>query len=201
MKKLLFLLILLCPIVGLAEIDERKIDVYYANGMMASREGAGDSAAMLEEAIKNTIFNGNLPSYNQKIGKVTTAYNTTNDFLSDVLESLLQKIGWVGLTALFNQNYQTDIDKQVDAYKESIASGHKVLAVAHSQGSLFTKDAYASLPSWMRNYVRVVGVAPPTSVVAGGSPIVSWDNDLVGIIGGHGGTKVERSNHTINALI
>jgi hypothetical protein len=82
-----------------------------------------------------------------------------NGFLSDNLESALQKFGWFGLRDLLGDVHGVDLHLQVKKYKNSISSGHKVLVVAHSQGNMFAGEAYNALPLWMRNYFEAVSVA------------------------------------------
>ncbi len=84
-------------------------------------------------------------------------------FLPDGLETFLQKFGWQALTDLFIPTHAPDLKGQIEKYKSSIENGHKVLVVAHSQGNLFTYEAYNGLPGWMQNYFEAVSVASPMS--------------------------------------
>jgi|GEM_PF-1793122 len=96
MHKILFLLFVwswTASIVGAVEIDECKTDVYFGNGILTSREAAiFNTDEILEPAI---IEKFGIDYYNKNIDEVSYAYNTTNGFFSDNLESLLQKIGWL----------------------------------------------------------------------------------------------------------
>lgn len=84
-----------------------------------------------------------------------------------LIESLFQKIGITEyldkLRKLGDELKKTvhdaDLNLQIEKYKDSIKEGHKVLVVAHSQGNLFTYEAYRKLPTWMQNYWEAVGVA------------------------------------------
>ena len=89
---------------------------------------------------EDALLNAAEPAMKKQISKVATSHNTQG-FLPDIFESLLQKLDWTGLASLLNQTYQSNIDKRVSSYRSSIESGHKVLAVAHSQGNLFTNDS------------------------------------------------------------
>ena len=81
---------------------------------------------------------------------------------------------------MIKTSHDWDLSKQVKKYKDSIKDGHKVLVVAHSQGNLFTYEAYRKLDSWMQDYFYAVSVASPGhDPIKEGTPRVSWDNDLV----------------------
>jgi len=97
MKSLLLLfLLLLYPSTSFAEIDERKTDVYFANGISTSIVDAATNADLLEETIRSQIYAGNIAEYEKHIAKVTTAYNSTHSFLGitgglDAIETMYQK--------------------------------------------------------------------------------------------------------------
>ena len=126
---LILFLFILYPLTMFAEIDERKI-----------------------EEIISEIYSGNLDRFDKRISIVTEAYNSTHGWFGskDIIETTFQKFGWTGLNNLINSSHGADLDIQVTAYKNSIKSGHQVLAVAHSQGNLFTYEAHESLDSWMQ---------------------------------------------------
>jgi len=160
MKKLiLFLIILLYPIFSFASIDERKTDICFANGIDTEKADVKYNAEeILAPAIQTELYGGSETEMKKHISKVSYAYNSTNSLISDGIETIYQKFGWVGLSDLFNASHGTDLKIQVTAYQNSIKSGHKVLVVAHSQGNLFTKEAYVELGkqskgAWMQNYL------------------------------------------------
>jgi len=139
MKKLLILLLLfLYPVSSIATIDERKTDVYFANGIKTEKRDAINNSGLLRVAIKDKF---GLNYYNSHIGEVSYAYNQTANLEADLLESLLQKFGRDWLTNLFIPSHKTDLSRQVTKYENSIKSGHRVLVVAHSQGNLYTYEA------------------------------------------------------------
>ena len=142
----LLLIILFYPIVSFADIDECKTDIYFANGIDTERfEAYNNSEYVLKPAIIDTTYKNNLNDYNREIGKVSYAYNQTNGKLSDLTESLLQKIGWDGLTDLFSKDHGSDLRKQIETYERSLNAGNNVLTVAHSQGNLFTYEAFNAI--------------------------------------------------------
>jgi len=145
---LLFFIITLFTTTLFAQIDERKTDVYFANGILTESIGADNNAILLEKAIRNETYAGNITEYEKHIAKVTTAYNSTHGFLPDGIETFFQKFGWTALNDLFSV-HGADLSKQVAKYRDSISSRHSVFVVAHSQGNLFTKEAYDALSPCM----------------------------------------------------
>jgi hypothetical protein len=99
----------------------------------------------------------------------------------DATETVLQKFGWVWFGGvIMGYLHSADVEAQITAYKASISSGHKVLTVAHSQGNLFTREAYLGLDSWMRDYFEAISVASPMNAdIKTGTPRIDWDNDFV----------------------
>ncbi len=73
MKKIFLLLILLSSFI-FADIDERKVDVYFANGIKTKDKDAEKNAKLLDTAIESKL---GTTKYKQQIGKVTYAYNDT----------------------------------------------------------------------------------------------------------------------------
>ena len=195
MKLLLLLfLFILYPLASFAEIDERKTDVYFANGILTDEGNATANSRLLREEIISVIYSGNLNKFDKNIGDVAEAYNSTHGWgIGDLIESLLQKLslhevvdGIVGniYNTLTQNAHSSDLSLQVANYKKSIQSGHKVLVVAHSQGNLFTYEAYRKLDDWMQDYFEAISVASPGHFpIKEGTPRVSWDNDLVAHIG------------------
>jgi len=203
MTRLLFLcLIWLYPLSSFGAINEYLTDVYYANGMNVDEGNATASTHLLELSILEKIHNGNIKEFKQEIGKVQEAYNSTHGFAFDLIESFMQKldlqflIDWYALLKAHISSHLEDIREQINAYKSSIKSGHKVLAVAHSQGNLFTGEAYLALGkesknAWMQKYFESVSVASPrTKNIKDGTERIDWDNDPVSRIATLG-TKTE----------
>ena len=159
-------------------VDECKTDIYFANGILTSREAAIFNT---EEILKPAIIDLLGPeAFTQTIGKVDYAYNHTIGFFSDGIETFLQKFGWLALRDALGDVHGTDLGRQIQKYKASISSGHKVLVVAHSQGNLFTREAYLGLDPWMRDYFEAISVASPMSAdIKAGTPRIDWDNDFV----------------------
>ncbi|MDF1883667.1 hypothetical protein JHD49_06920 [Sulfurimonas sp. SAG-AH-194-C21] len=120
-------------------------------------------------------------AYTQQIGKVAYAYNESNGFLLDGVETFLQKFGWQGLLdEMVNTSHGKDLTKQIKAYQASINDKHKVLVVAHSQGNLFTYEAYNALSSDMQKDFEAISIASPMKAdIKAGTDRVDFDNDLV----------------------
>lgn len=196
MKKVLFILLIwLYPLFSFSAINECLTDVYFGNGIKTNEKNATANTLLLEKAIKNEFYNGKSVEMDKHIGKVKEAYNETHSMgLGDLFESLFQKLyaqdpfdAIVDLITynLLETSHSRNLTTQIESYKESISSGHKVLVVAHSQGNLFADEAYRSLPEWMQNYWEVVSVASPAMFPIKNvfTPSISWDNDVVAWLG------------------
>lgn len=171
--------------VAFSAINECKTDVYFANGILTEDEDAEKNAKLLDVKIKNKLGK----NYNKQIGKVAYAYNSTHGNIPDLLESLLQKFGWNYITDLFIPSHMPDLSLQIKQYKESINSKHKVLVVAHSQGNLFTYEAYTALDDSMKEEFNAISIASPMSAdIKKDTPRIDWDNDLVPRIATLGGS-------------
>ncbi len=207
MKKILvFLFLWLIPLTCFSFteliIDEYKTDVYFGNGILTTDDDARSNAEdVLEPAIRKDIYGGNEDEMYKHIGKVDYAYNRTEGFIVDNLESLAQKLDGTFVSAVDRTNTiatietlanllteearKSDLRKQIEQYKDSIKEGHKVLVVAHSQGNLFAGEAYGKLGeesknAWMQNYIEFVSIASPRyNDIKNGTPRINWDNDLV----------------------
>jgi hypothetical protein len=139
MKKLLLLIILsLSPLVSVAEIDESKTDVYFANGVDTTRKEAESSAYdTLKPAMLENIFLDDLSKMDQTIGKFDLLYNETDGLLNDLSEAILQKISTGNdfmdvfrsyFFGLFSNQVTAIVTReaQVTKVSESITLGHKV---------------------------------------------------------------------------
>ena len=160
MKKLLFILLVwLYPLFSFGAINEYLTDVYFANGILTDEGNATANTIILKRAIQKDTYNLNIKAYNEDIGDVFRAYNHTYTQFPDFGESFYQILNatygdlgdftldnidaFIGVwwlrdrfNSLFESAHNADLKLQVDRYEESIKAGHKVLAVAHSQGNL-----------------------------------------------------------------
>ena len=216
MKKLLLLLLTLLPLISVASVDESKTDVYFSNGVDTEDWEAWRSVnKVLRPAIEKEIYNNDITKRDQEIGKFDLLYNNTNGLILDFIEATAQKINttsaidpnsrpplayWVAIGVAFlaeSVAYITsssDINEHVSQVSDSVTSGHKVLVVAHSQGNFFTSIMLEKMDDWMSQYIYTVRVASPEnriddSVYRKGDRF-SWDDDLVGLIGGGTGQVV-----------
>ena len=198
MRKIL-LLISILPIFAFSAIDEYKTDVYFANGILTEEENAEINAGILEDAI---IVKFGIDYYNNYIGKVDYAYNETHDFDNDITESVYQVFNMTEFIEWRDEKlgeyresaHHANLEAQVDKYEASIKAGHKVLIVAHSQGNLFTQEAYERLGNrsadhgkWLQKYFEAVSIASPdpiSDIKPDMLPRIGWDNDIVAIMGG-----------------
>ena len=91
---------------------------------------------------------------------------------------------------MIRQAYDADLSVQITDYKNSIALGHSAIVVAHSQGNLFTNDAYKNITTgdgaWRKAYFTAVGVASPATKLLeenNKDPHIGFDNDPVAYLG------------------
>ncbi|SFV56670.1 hypothetical protein MNB_SM-4-75 [hydrothermal vent metagenome] len=196
MKHIIAILLLLSLMVSsvCGATEEREIDLYFANGMFGDSKGEEETAwrRYVKELQK---YNPNIKSAIPKV-----SYNASNLWgIDDVIEVVFQKllgdiISWGkvqeslrsyidndlikavnALSQAFNNN---DLQTQVESYKKDLADGHAVIVVAHSQGDLFTYEAYTALSSKMKKSFEAVSVASPMSAdIKAGTPRIDWDND------------------------
>jgi len=201
MKKICFITLLwIFPTLVFSAIDERKVDIYFANGIKTSEDEAWKNTyEILRPAINKDLFKNNEIRMKKYIGKFDYAYNNTHGMFIDrdggfdLLESFLQKLSLqnplddlisILTLRMVETAHGTDLRDQVQKYKDSIEAGHKVLVVAHSQGNLFTYEAYRKLDGWMQEYFYAISIASPgNDFIKEGTPRISWDNDLVAHLG------------------
>ncbi len=179
MKK--FILLLLIPLIGFSAdftIDERKSDIYFANGVLTDDGNATANLNLIWKKTAFELYDGNITKMEKELG-FHKAYNQTFGFASDFHESWMQladeDMGWGALRAgikialafvggvgskavqlvekalsttgtvaeqLSDMAREVDLNKQIASYRQSIREGHGVIIVAHSQGNLFTNEAY-----------------------------------------------------------
>ncbi len=182
MKKIVLLLIFIS--VSMFGIET---DVYFANGVLTKPNEAKENAKLLRKKL-------NRPD----VPDVKVAYNHTYDLPKlpeknggyDFFESLRQKLSATELVDSFvsyvtDGKYTTahklDLDKQITQYQSSIESDKKVLVVAHSQGNLFTNEAYGAIKDmgYGDKFDAVSVASPMFSSIKSDTVTYSWDNDLV----------------------
>jgi len=127
MKSLIILLIFIFyPLVASAEIDERKIDIYFANGILVDDGNATANTKLLRNSILDGKYHRNENEMYNHIGKVSYAYNSTHGFIPDGIETIMQKFGLQKLIDLFESlhlnitSHLKDITLQTQKYKKSI---------------------------------------------------------------------------------
>ena len=191
----------LCLTAIVANVDECKSDLYYANGIMMG-DSEEDALEKWEEKMDDLLFPK--PEVNAKIATKYISYNKSENFDDDIYESFEQLMsnewGWKQFSAYYRVYLQTlgmqqlgnqhanDLTKQVTSYKQSIKLGHGVIVIAHSQGNYFTNEAYELLDPWMKPYFKMMGVATPANHVAGfeagdtTAPYVKFHNDFIKIV-------------------
>ena len=222
MKRLIIsvLILFLTTLPLYAAVDEYKIDLYYANGMLGNSLKSEQKAwDVYVETIQSSVPALDIERVNSKI-----AYNASELWGGgDVIEVLFQRIigdtvSWLKVQDMFkeyvdennlievldslSQAYNfSDLSTQVKNYKENISNGHGVIVVAHSQGNFFTNKAFEYLDDWMKPYFHMTGVASPSIVVANNGPRVSFDNDPVPLVALAPTTIVNKNRfHAVSGL-
>ena len=187
----------------MANIDECKTDLYYANGIMMPDS---EEKALMKWRKKAYDLLFSKPETYKKISDIKISYNISESFLADISESFEQiennEWGWETFTAYYEtflaikhlhldwDLHDLDLSNQVEAYKKSIKHGHGVTVLAHSQGNYYTNEAYELLDEWMKVYFKMFGIATPANHVAGyiagdtTAPYVKFHNDFIGIVPG-----------------
>ena len=174
-------------------VDERKSDLYYANGVIIDFKE--DKAEEVWKKKVKKLFLNNKEEYN-KLVNIRMSYNLSEDFLNDLFEAFQQsgnEQGWLTFSKYIPtyigdaipdsvDKHRPDLVTQINAYKESIKLGHSVIVVAHSQGNYYTNEAYEELDVWMKDYFHMMGVATPADHVAGGGPHITFNNDIINVI-------------------
>jgi len=74
------------------------------------------------------------------------------------------------------------LSKQLEKYRWSIEQGHGVVTVAHSQGNLFTAEAFLKLKPWMEPYFHTIAVATPASKIPNNGKGVTFYNDIINLV-------------------
>jgi len=87
MNKLLFAIFLFGCSLAFATVDERKIDIYFANGIDTTRRQA--ELALFDINISYQVYNSTLY---KSVGQWKVSYNTTHGIGIDLYESTLQKV-------------------------------------------------------------------------------------------------------------
>ncbi|CAA6814030.1 MAG: Unknown protein [uncultured Campylobacterales bacterium] len=189
-------------------IDERKIDVYFINGMRNSQDQAEDNRLFLQTKIQNNILSKD--EYLQKHVKVDLAYNISYGDIDDFAETYYQLrqegqinnvIGFfdffkklysgeldlsiTGLIAEFNsyadiENIEADtINSIVDQYKNNtLNNSRKLLIVSHSQGTLFSNRTYKQVDEYT-DYIYNLQIGSIADKVLGNGSYITLKGDEV----------------------
>ena len=156
-KTILLFTLLSLSLSASTHIDEYKVDLYYANGILIEFEKDVAEEIWLTKAFDLLANN---PEQSRHIQDYKVAYNHSNGVTSDLFESFLQKAeaepGYkvtfeafklfiatklkhaddlLGLAEQANNSVEaTDLSEQVKAYKDSIKNGHGIIVISHSLG-------------------------------------------------------------------
>ncbi|MFT7861115.1 MAG: hypothetical protein ABXS93_09325, partial [Sulfurimonas sp.] len=225
MKRLFFVFIfVITPVILSATIDERKTDVYFVNGILTTPEEAFNSVeTMLKPAIIEkygmNYYNQHISkvdyAYNTTLDRSKDMYEAymqlseedpdfipklqsfwgrffSNNAIKDINAEIADAKVY---ETMIKEVHDADLQKQIESYKSSIDSGHGVVVVAHSQGTLFTNEAYSALTSgdqnsWRKDFFKAFYVAPAATKVLEDkkhSPAFVFDHDPISRLATHFG--------------
>jgi len=88
MKKILLLVFICLNFLYSVEIDEHKVDLYYANGIMM-QESAEEAEVTWTLRVSDLLRT--TPELFNRIGKTPVAYNISKGMAEDLFESFIQK--------------------------------------------------------------------------------------------------------------
>jgi hypothetical protein len=103
-------------------------------------------------------------------------------------------------TAIFAATsvYQPDLVAHEALYSALLGRGDRVIVVAHSQGNLYANQAYFTVTALGNaDRFRVVAVATPAAIVAGGGSNVTLRGDIITLVPFSLGSSVENSTPVI----
>jgi hypothetical protein len=172
------------------------VAIYYGNGMYISPARARVQALVMDRKIRAALPQGVTPQFSY-------SYNNSEDQVTQVLQVLGQAIddrvirfqSWLnvpsGAPSVFRNTVKTleqsatvsnyvkdaDLTAHVSRYQSDLASGKRVIVLAHSQGNFYANQAHSRLPSTQG--FSIVAVGTPASFTAGGGPHITLTNDEV----------------------
>jgi hypothetical protein len=208
MKIIFSLLLLLTSLPGFAQQacsdTTKNIAIFFGNGIQTSQESAKKSLDAVKREFGLT-YNGQTIRYN-------LAYNATSGMAADLGQSVLQAqiqwdsqiSGWLNRLGVspdwFTVWYQrfllsattvvaSELTDHVDAYRNAILSGQKVVVVAHSQGNFYVNEAKKLLALELTTAeiksFGIYSVANPANNVGGeGAPYLTNSNDIIQLVPG-----------------
>lgn len=180
--------------------------IAHGNGILTDFDDAVDSMEALSRALQDV-----LPAEEFQGIRFAVTYNSTNGFIADILESVVQDLStdvtqfwrfWTNLLPM-PENLQrlveervaqldeaalvnTDsLQRHVDLYRVNILEGKKVLLVAHSQGTFYANQAFSLLTEADRRSFGIVSVALMDHFVAGEPPypyITLFEDLIVNVV-------------------
>lgn len=208
MKIILSLLLLLISVTGFAQQTcsdpAKNIVIFFGNGIQTSERSAQRSLAAISREF-GTTYNGQTIRYD-------LAYNATSGLAADLGQSVLQAqiqwdsqiSGWLNRIGVspdwFTAWYKkfllsattvvaSELTDHVDAYRNAILSGQKVVVVAHSQGNFYVNEAKKLLALELTaaeiKSFGIYSVANPANNVGGeGAPYLTNSNDIIQLVPG-----------------
>ena len=208
MKALLSIFPLLVSMAAFAQQScsdpSKNIAVFFGNGIQTDQNSAQASLKLLKNEL-GTAYNGQTIRYD-------LAYNATSGLAADLGQSVLQAqiqwdsqiSGWLNRIGVspdwFTAWYKkfllsattvvaSELTDHVNAYRNAILSGQKVVVVAHSQGNFYVNEAKKLLALELTaaeiKSFGIYSVANPANNVGGeGAPYLTNSNDIIQLVPG-----------------
>ena len=194
MKKIILILLITLFIVTNSSAEEKRISIFFANGMFTFESEAIDCLnkikTELELNISDEIDIRYALSKNSNEGKFTQVAQVAEQegFLDRILEnpSLLKNVLYSVLMGQIQKNeisidgstyvVDEDLERHLEQYQNELNAGRIVIVVAHSQGNFYANRAYYILQN--ENF-HIVSVGNPDNYVGGYGRYVTLTNDMV----------------------
>lgn len=182
----------------------KNVIIFFGNGIQTDQKSARQSLDRLTRDL-GTTYNGQTIRYD-------LAYNATSGLAADLGQSVLQAqiqwdsqiSGWLNRIGVspdwFTAWYKkfllsattvvaSELTDHVDAYRNAILSGQKVVVVAHSQGNFYVNEAKKLLALELSaaeiKSFGIYSVANPANNVGGeGAPYLTNSNDIIQLVPG-----------------
>ncbi|MFA5831648.1 MAG: hypothetical protein WC878_07530, partial [Candidatus Paceibacterota bacterium] len=110
------------------------------------------------------------------LGMLFRAIMPDSWFDEEVIAPRYSNLGGNPTDKLFSQ-----LVKHLQAYREKLSEGQRIVLVSHSQGGFFTNAAYTEFSSVEQAETRLVAVVTPATTVADGGPNTRLHEDLVAL--------------------
>ncbi len=182
----------------------QEVTIFFINGIGIIETDTEDSTEVLKEKFENFIANTPI---NGCINSFKYAYNTNQNGFLDFYESILQVVDQDFVSAwqvaagilkipgtvlgdfILNINLsdfviQDDLEGHLAQYDTELKKGNNIIIVGHSQGNLYSNEAFEffEFEKNKQDKIKVVAVATPANNVAGdffNTPHTTLEEDII----------------------